>query len=136
MSNITYGAISESLMYSSGAVDLKNVCKKSEIGGRGNPVQAYVGMIYYDEDTDSIEVVKEVGDNGIIGKSNSVLDSSSLKIDPSTGNWIINGVETDMSAKGDDGHSPYVGTDGYWYDWNPSTNSYQKTQWKAECKVA
>lgn len=118
------------------SVDYKAVVKSSEIGGRGNDVKAYVGMIYYDEDTDSIEVVREVGAEGTIAKSNSVLDSSSLSVNPSTGNWIINGVETDMSSKGDDGHSPYVGTNGYWYDWNPSTNSYQKTQWKAECKVA
>lgn len=41
-------------------------------------------------------------------------------IDPETGNWIINGVVTQYPSAGDEGHSPYVGADGYWYEYDPS----------------
>ena len=41
-------------------------------------------------------------------------------IDPETGNWIINGVVTQYPSAGDEGHSPYIGADGYWYEYDPS----------------
>ena len=59
------------------------------------------------------------------------------EIDPTTGNWIINGVVTEYSSRGDDGHSPYVGDDGYWYEYDPSDpqalpSGYHKTIYYAE----
>ena len=53
-------------------------------------------------------------------------------IDPETGNWIINGVVTQYPSAGDEGHSPYIGDDGYWYEYDPSDpqalpSGYHKT---------
>ena len=53
-------------------------------------------------------------------------------IDPETGNWIINGVVTQYPSAGDEGHSPYIGADGYWYEYDPSDpqalpSGYHKT---------
>lgn len=53
-------------------------------------------------------------------------------IDPETGNWIINGVVTEYSSHGDDGHSPKIGNDGYWYEWDATTGAYHKTTYYAE----
>lgn len=51
--------------------------------------------------------------------------------------WIINGVDTGLSSIGDDGHSPYIGDDGYWYEYDPSDpqalpSGYHKTIYYAE----
>ena len=51
--------------------------------------------------------------------------------------WIINGVDTGLSSIGDDGHSPYVGADGYWYEYDPSDpqalpSGFHKTIYYAE----
>lgn len=58
-------------------------------------------------------------------------------IDPETGNWIINGVVTQYPSAGDEGHSPYIGADGYWYEYDPSDpqalpSGYHKTTYYAE----
>ena len=58
-------------------------------------------------------------------------------IDPETGNWIINGVVTQYPSAGDEGHSPYIGDDGYWYEYDPSDpqalpSGYHKTTYYAE----
>lgn len=58
-------------------------------------------------------------------------------IDPETKNWIINGVVTNYSSHGDEGHSPYIGADGYWYEYDPSDpqalpSGYHKTAYYAE----
>lgn len=58
-------------------------------------------------------------------------------IDPETGNWIINGVVTQYPSAGDEGHSPYVGADGYWYEYDPSDpqalpSGYHKTAYYAQ----
>ena len=58
-------------------------------------------------------------------------------IDPETGNWIINGVVTQYPSAGDEGHSPYIGADGYWYEYDPSDpqalpSGYHKTAYYAE----
>ena len=58
-------------------------------------------------------------------------------IDPETGNWIINGVVTQYPSAGDEGHSPYIGADGYWYEYDPSDpqalpSGYHKTIYYAQ----
>ena len=58
-------------------------------------------------------------------------------IDPETGNWIINGVVTQYPSAGDEGHSPYIGADGYWYEYDPDDpqalpSGYHKTTYYAE----
>ena len=58
-------------------------------------------------------------------------------IDPETGNWIINGVVTQYPSAGDEGHSPYIGADGYWYEYDPSDpqalpSGFHKTAYYAE----
>lgn len=58
-------------------------------------------------------------------------------IDPETGNWIINGVVTQYPSAGDEGHSPYIGDDGYWYEYDPSDpqalpSGYHKTIYYAQ----
>jgi hypothetical protein len=53
-------------------------------------------------------------------------------IDPETGNWIIGGVVTEYPSQGDEGHSPKIGEDGYWYEWDATTGAYHKTTYYAE----
>lgn len=53
-------------------------------------------------------------------------------IDPDTKNWVINGVVTEYTSVGDEGHSPYIGSDGYWYEWDAETEDYKKTTVYAE----
>lgn len=58
-------------------------------------------------------------------------------IDPETGNWIINGMVTQYPSAGDEGHSPYIGADGYWYEYDPSDpqalpSGYHKTIYYAQ----
>lgn len=54
------------------------------------------------------------------------------EIDPETGNWIIGGVVTEYPSQGDEGHSPKIGEDGYWYEWDATTGAYHKTTYYAE----
>ena len=46
------------------------------------------------------------------------------------GNWVIDGVDTGMSsvgAPGQNGKSPYIGNDGYWYYWSEQAGEYIKS---------
>lgn len=70
-----YKNIGEPLMTTT-AVDFKSVVKSSEIGGRGNNIKAYVGMIYFDEETGNIRCVQAVGPEGTVARNTSVLDST------------------------------------------------------------
>lgn len=91
--------------------------KMSEFGeesGLGDAIFAYLtGMV-------SVPIY-ERGSNG-----------DTPTIDPETGNWIINGVVTQYPSAGDEGHSPYIGADGYWYEWDAITGAYHKTTYYAE----
>lgn len=96
--------------------------KMSEFGdesGLGDAIFAYLtGMV-------SVPIY-ERGSNG-----------DTPTIDPETGNWIINGVVTQYPSAGDEGHSPYIGADGYWYEYDPSDpqalpSGYHKTTYYAE----
>ena len=42
------------------------------------------------------------------------------------GSWYVNGVTTNVKAKGSDGVTPYIGADGYWYI-NNAKSEYQAT---------
>ena len=44
-----------------------------------------------------------------------------MTVDPTTGEWLINGEKTGWSAK-----APYIGTDGYWYCWSNKDGKFVK----------
>lgn len=50
----------------------------------------------------------------------------------SGGNWVINGTDTGKQAAGDDGHSPKIGDDGCWWEWDNTANGYASTGIKAQ----
>ena len=52
------------------------------------------------------------GDKGDTGATGAEGQSSILTVDPTTGEWLINGEKTGWSAK-----APYI-QDGYWYYWS------------------
>lgn len=44
------------------------------------------------------------------------------------GFWILDGIKTEFSSKGDDGHSPYIdGMTGTWWEWDPDKEEYHDT---------
>lgn len=61
------------------------------------------------------------GTNGKPGKTPTV------DINPTTGNWILNGEETNTSAKGQDGHTPVVTIDPKTGEWKIDGNPTGKT---------
>lgn len=49
------------------------------------------------------------------------------------GYWVINGVETEFSAEGDDGHSPYIDPKtGTWWEWDAQQGKYHDTGIRAQ----
>ena len=76
----------------------------------------------YNPITSKDDLKGDKGDKGEPGETPTI---------SSNGNWIINGVETNFSAVGDDGHSPYV-SGGIWYEWNASTGAFQSTGIQAQ----
>ena len=61
------------------------------------------------------------GDKGDTGATGAEGQSSILTVDPTTGEWLINGEKTGWSAK-----APYIGTDGYWYCWSNKDGKFVK----------
>ena len=53
------------------------------------------------------------GANGAAGKNGSV-----VTIDPTTSNWLIDGVDTGVCAKGQNGQAPKINEEGNWEVWN------------------
>lgn len=44
------------------------------------------------------------------------------------GFWILDGIKTEFSSKGDDGHSPYIDeVTGTWWEWDPDKEEYHDT---------
>ena len=60
------------------------------------------------------------GDKGDTGATGAEGQSSILTVDPTTGEWLINGEKTGWSAK-----APYI-QDGYWYYWSKEAGKFVK----------
>lgn len=85
----------------------------------------------------SVDLTVECEGGAVITKTYTItIKHSNAPTISENGYWIIEGVETEFSAVGDDGHTPEI-RDGYWWEWNPELegeDKYQNTGIKAEGK--
>jgi len=70
----------------------------------------------------SVDLTVECEGGAVITKTYTItIKHSNAPTISENGYWIIEGVETEFSAVGDDGHAPKI-VDGYWYEFDPDLN--------------